>query len=258
MTYNDIIERALYILKNDETLSRKVREFRFGHLSDIADIAEQYPAIHIISSRPYRSGDTLGRYEDVDLQHSTTVSVKVMVSGPEVEKVARDMNDLLEEVVNAFKSNPRFFKAGKDPIFIRSLPTAAEVMTNTLGKTKQIGMVEVTGQIGSSYDLTFNGITVPVIAKPSSRRGEELTPHFTTGAILGGYAPTGTTENRVYELEYSADAEVKLKELMTGRGVTEIVETREGTDFPFRAMCANYATSVSPDGLETITVMFVR
>ena len=66
MKYNDLIERALTVLRNDTVLAEKVNEFRFGELDN--DVAEQYPAIHVLTYRPYQSGDSIGTGRSGDLQ----------------------------------------------------------------------------------------------------------------------------------------------------------------------------------------------
>lgn len=258
MKYNDIIHRALEILQRDTELTNIVREFRLGTIA--SDTAEQYPAIHVIMDRPYQSGDNIGTFGTVDLQSSVNLQIKVMVSNSEVGVSSQQINRILDDVIMTLKVNPTFSESdGTDPLFKRSVVRSAEVSPATFGKTKQIGYVNMYAQSGSSYTLTIAGVAYDVITKPSGRTTEGLQPHFDTEMLLGGYAELGISEQKMYELEYTQDLDNALKAMMAAREIVSITETRNGTPDTFKANLANYAISVSnPDGLETISVMFVK
>lgn len=256
MKYNDLIERALTVLRNDTVLAEKVNEFRFGELDN--DVAEQYPAIHVLTYRPYQSGDSIGTGHSGDLQSSTTINIKILVSNAEVRVSSMQINELVDNVIVALKNNPTFTDGdGKDPMLKRSLIASTEVNRAMAGKAKQVANVEVYGQSGSSYTLTIGKNIYDVIMKPTSRFNENLIPHFNTDLGLGGYAELGITESRMYELEYTPTLVGDLKTILHNRSPIDVVETIDGAEHTFRAQLANYALSVSgPDNLQTVTIMF--
>ena len=258
-SYNDITERVLDLLKKSK-LNETVLEFAFGELENHRSTIS--PACHVMLDKPYSSSDETGTGRNNDTQYTTEIAIKLIASSAVVENTTRQMNALIETAIDVFVKNPTLAKGSAataaDPIFIRSTITSVDKLESMRGKTRQVAIIILQGQVGSQITIKIPGISAPlsIINKPVSRENTSYAPHLDTAGTLTGYAATGKSNVRYYEVEDYGDIITALRKIKN----TFVKNTYTINNAGKKSVFTGYLSSISPgqnyDELPLITLQF--
>ena len=156
MTYNEILERVVEILQQDETVKSIARDISLVPTQD--NTVRLTPAVHVILSTPYSTSESAGYTGETDTQYTEKVDMKIIVASNLVKQSVLQLNDLMEAVHNVFVSNRRLALAdGSDPMFVRSITDIRPDAKNA-GKLHQTATVTITGQVGEDITLKIKDL----------------------------------------------------------------------------------------------------
>ena len=254
MNYNDIVEQTLTILKKSK-LRDTVREFAFGDLKN--DNPHIHPACHVILARPHSTAESIGTEATGDTQDSTEITIKMFATGATVVTATKLINALLDTAINTIKANPKFEYRGKK-LFVRSVIQSAEIRQDTTGATKQIGIIIVKCQIGANITIKIPGIkdTVQVLFEPVGRNITDYHPHLNVEGLLVGYAATGESKTKFYEIEDTGIIIDKLEEIRTAKDKITFTVNKFGKDVEYAGYLSRANPGQSYDQKPTIALQF--
>ena len=214
MTYNEILERVVEILQQDETVKSIARDISLVPTQD--NTVRLTPAVHVILSTPYSTSESAGYTGETDTQYTEKVDMKIIVASNLVKQSVLQLNDLMEAVHNVFVSNRRLALAdGSDPMFVRSITDIRPDAKNA-GKLHQTATVTITGQVGEDITLKIKDLDrrLYVLYSSGNTDDDDYAPHKDYAGELKGYARTGRRRSRMYEIENVPGTYEDLKPLL--------------------------------------------
>ena len=210
------INRIIEILENNTTLKQTVREFKFGE--DDGNIHDRSPPYILVTTpnRPIITRDQFGIGEgSSDPSSLVQYVIKVFVLGDDSENAETQLYDIIKQVVDILKANPRLKNpdTDDDPRCIRSVILSVESDANNRGKEDQNATISIQCQVGSAFSATLpGGLILELLSIPNSTEGFDFHEVFTDaqkrkampstekGIILLEYENTSSNESAVRAL----------------------------------------------------------
>ena len=214
MTYNEILQRTVNMLQEDETVARIAREITLVPTGP--NTSNLTPAVHVILSSPYSTSESVGYTGETATQYTEKIEMKIIVSKTAVKQAVLQLNDLMEAVYDVFIKNRRLASPdGSDPMFVRSVVDIRADAKNT-GQVRQTATVTITGQVGEDITLKIKDLDrrLYVLYSSGNADDDDYAPHKDYAGELKGYARTGRRRPRMYEIENVPGTYEDLKPLL--------------------------------------------
>ena len=199
--YNDIIDRIVEILKEDNIFNEPIRDISIVPTPN--DVVSKVPTIHVILSTPYSVSESTGFAGGNTTQYVEKIGMQIIVSNQQVERSIRQLNDIMETVQTIFTANRTLANAdGSDPMFIRST-IDVKIDQKWKGKAKQVATVTITGQVGEDITLKIKDLDrrLYVLHSAGNADVDDYAVHKDYKGELKGYVRTGRTRPRMFEIE---------------------------------------------------------
>ena len=253
MTYNEILERVVEILQQDETVKSIARDISLVPTQD--NTVRLTPAVHVILSTPYSTSESAGYTGETDTQYTEKVDMKIIVASNLVKQSVLQLNDLMEAVHNVFVSNRRLALAdGSDPMFVRSITDIRPDAKNA-GKLHQTATVSITGQIGEDILLQIKDFEPRLYVLYESGGNDAINRaiHLADDGNLDGYAPTGRQKTRTYIIEDTKNGIYKALQNIQNN-LLEVISTTLGEIVTYKAQISRLSPSLDFNNKPIISV----
>ena len=257
MTYNQILQRAVEMLQQDDTVKEIAKDISL--VPTISNTARLLPAVHVILEAPYSTSESVGYTGETDTQYTEKIDMKIIVGKDLVKQSVLQLNDLMEAVYDVFVKNRKLASPdGSDPMFVRSVVDVRADAKNA-GQTRQTATVSVTGQVGEDILLQIKDF-VPrlyVLHESGGTDAINRTVHLADDGNLDGYASTGRQKSRTYILEDTKDGVYKaLQDLQDSRDVLTITSTTLGEETKYKAHISRLQPSLDYASKPIISLQF--
>ena len=253
MTYNEILQRTVNMLQEDETVARIAREITLVPTGP--NTSNLTPAVHVILSSPYSTSESVGYTGETATQYTEKIEMKIIVSKTAVKQAVLQLNDLMEAVYDVFIKNRRLASPdGSDPMFVRSVVDIRADAKNT-GQVRQTATVTIIGQIGEDILLQIKNFEprLYVLHESGGNDGINRTVHLADDGKLDGYAPTGRQKSRIYIIEDTKDGIYKALQNIQNN-LLEITSTTLGETATYKALISRLSPSFDYNGKGIISV----
>lgn len=255
MTYNDILERTVRILQEDDAVKRIARDISLAPTND--DTPRLTPSVQVILTTPFSVSESAGYTGETDTQYTEKIDIKITVATSTIKQSVIQLNNLMEAVYETFRKNRQLVLGdGSDPMFVRSIPDIRTDQKNT-GKIRQSATVTITGQVGEDILLKIKDFKhrIYVLYESGGTDVINRSVHLSDSGNLDGYAATGKQKTRAYILEDTKDGVYQaFKNIQDG--LLEVTSITLGETTTYMAHISRLQPSLDTNSKPIITLAF--